>query len=182
MENNFDNIPEDNKPVYTDPNADVKVDENESFHTQNTDTSRQESGPQGYNYGCQNQEMSGGSANNYNYSYENNGTPDSTQNYNYQDSTGYNTSGYANYTQNYDPGLDTSPMSFGDWLLTLLVMIIPCGFFLYIYWAFSKTGNLNRRNFSRAYLVILAVSAVIGIILVAVCSTILIGSMAVGGY
>mgnify|MGYP000509046176 CR=1 FL=1 len=49
--------------------------------------------------------------------------------------------------------MDLSPLSTGEWLLTLIVGIIPCaGLILYIIWAFGNSGNLNRRNYCRASL------------------------------
>ena len=69
------------------------------------------------------------------------------------------------------PGVnpDTEVMSVGQWLLTFLVFLIPCvGIIMYFVWAFSGTGNLNRRNYCRAYLILLAVVIVLYIILFAV--------------
>ena len=54
---------------------------------------------------------------------------------------------YANNPNSQYSGMDTSPMSMGDWLLTILSLI----------WAFGKNGNVNRRNFCRAQLIITAV-------------------------
>lgn len=67
-----------------------------------------------------------------------------------------------------DAGLDSSPLSMGDWLLTILALLIPCcgGIILYCYWAFSKTGNLNRRNFCRAALIVEAVCIVIALVFI----------------
>ncbi len=58
------------------------------------------------------------------------------------------------------------PMSVGDFVLTLLALWIPCaGFILYIYWAVASNVNKNRQNFCRAALIVMGISAVIGIIL-----------------
>lgn len=39
----------------------------------------------------------------------------------------------------------------GDWMITLLVLAIPLvNLFMYLYRAFSKTGNVNRRTFCQA--------------------------------
>ena len=139
MEDRFENEQEQNaQPVYTDPNADVKPEPEvqEGFQ---------------YNYGGF--EQSQNTAQNdtqYNYNQ-------TQQNQQYQSNFDYNTSSNGNYTQNYDQGMDTSPMSMGDWLLTILVSMIPCaGIVLYFVWAFGKTGNINRRNFCRANLIIMA--------------------------
>lgn len=73
------------------------------------------------------------------------------------------------YNTNMDPrhqpeeGLDASPMTMGDWLLTILAAMIPCcgGIILYCYWAFSKNGNINRRNYCRAALIVEGVGIII---------------------
>jgi hypothetical protein len=50
-----------------------------------------------------------------------------------------------------DGHADTRPMTVGEWMLTLLVLAIPLvNFVMYLVWAFSGTGNVNRRNFCRA--------------------------------
>ena len=60
-------------------------------------------------------------------------------------------------------------MSMGDWLLTILAAMIPCaGLVLYIMWAFGSTGNVNRRNFCRAQLIIMAVVFVLYMIIAVV--------------
>jgi len=64
---------------------------------------------------------------------------------------------------------DTSVMSVGDWLITYLVSVIPCvGFIMLIVWAASSNGNLNRRNYARAMLIIGAIALVLYLILWAV--------------
>ena len=72
---------------------------------------------------------------------------------------------YQPYQQpGYDPGMDQTPLSMGEWILTILVMMIPCvGLIIYLVWAFGKNGNVNRRNYCRAYLIIYAVILVISI-------------------
>ena len=63
--------------------------------------------------------------------------------------------------------MDTSPLSMGEWLLTLLAALIPCaGLILYCIWAFGKTGNIHRRNFCRASLILQAISIVLSIVFV----------------
>ena len=100
-----------------------------------------------------------------NYSQPNNGYQQNYQHNNY--SANYN-SGYNNNYQNIQAdGMDTSPLSMGEWLLTLLVALIPCaGLILYCIWAFGKTGNIHRRNFCRASLILQAISIVLSIVFV----------------
>lgn len=47
------------------------------------------------------------------------------------------------------------PVSVGEWLLTLVLLMIPViGIVLMIKWAFSGDGKTSRRNLMRAYLLI----------------------------
>lgn len=156
MDNNFDNnTPETNtdpKPetTYTDPNAgaaytygtDPKPEVNEEPKPGYTNDNA------GYNQPGQG------------YNQPNNGYQNNYNNYN---------NGYNSYNNNYqnpqNGGMDTTPLSLGEWLLTLLAGIIPCaGIILYFIWAFGKSGNLHRRNFCRAYLILEGIGLVLGII------------------
>ena len=71
---------------------------------------------------------------------------------------------------------DTRPMTVGGWMLTLLVLAIPfVNLVMYLIWALSGAGNLNRRNFCRAsiywFLIILGLYvlflALVGVVSVA---------------
>lgn len=91
------------------------------------------------------------------------------QDYQYQNH--YNTNYNSGYNNNYHnpgtEGMDTTPLSMGEWLLTLLAAVIPCaGLILYCIWAFGKTGNIHRRNFCRASLILQAISIVLSIVFV----------------
>jgi hypothetical protein len=60
---------------------------------------------------------------------------------------------------------DTSPMSVKDWFITLLILAIPMvNLVMYLVWAFGSYGNLNRRNFCRAGLLMFALA--VGIFLI----------------
>jgi hypothetical protein len=62
-------------------------------------------------------------------------------------------------------GYDTSPMSVKDWVLTMIVLAIPVvGLVMLIIWIVSSTGNINRRNYCLASLVIAAIVIVLVII------------------
>jgi len=57
---------------------------------------------------------------------------------------------------------DTAVMSTRDWLLTLIILALPCVNIIMLFvWAFSNSGNHNRRNFCRAFL--LGIAILIGI-------------------
>lgn len=164
-------VTEEAHPVYTDPNADVKEEDVVSTqtayeYTQSTPDNAQ-STYAGYQQGIPSQ--SGQSSP---YSYQNSsGQYQNSQNTNnqYQDNLNYNIGNNMGYNQNSYGNMDTSPLSMGDWLLTILAAMLPCaGLILYIVWAFSSTGNVNRRNFCRAQLIIMAVVFVLYMILIMV--------------
>ncbi|MCX7921744.1 MAG: hypothetical protein N3B21_06995 [Clostridia bacterium] len=53
---------------------------------------------------------------------------------------------------------NTEPLSVGQWLITLLLLMIPiANIVLLCVWAFSGDNsiNLNKRNLSRAYLILM---------------------------
>lgn len=183
-------VKEDPHPVYTDPNADVKEEDIVSTqtayeYTQSTSDNAQNYA--GYQQGTPNQSGQSGPYSYQNSSYQYQGQQNTnyqyqnTQNNNYQyqdsqstnnqyqDNLNYNIGNNMGYNQNSYGNMDTSPLSMGDWLLTILAAMIPCaGLILYIVWAFSSTGNINRRNFCRAQLIIMAVVFVLYLILIMV--------------
>lgn len=89
---------------------------------------------------------------NQGYQYQN----DYQNNYNYQNN-------YQNgYYQQRPYNENERPMTLGEWVLTILVLAIPCvGFIFYIVWAVSKNGNVNRRNYCRAMIIITAIAFVL---------------------
>ena len=109
----------------------------------------------------------------------------------YQDNQGGYQSNPNRYQDNFDynyknggnpsvpqPTMDTSPMSMGDWVLTILASFIPCaGIILYLVWAFSKNGNVNRRNYCRANLAIMAVILVVYIVFAAIFGAAIVSGM-----
>jgi len=69
---------------------------------------------------------------------------------------------------------DTAPMSVGDWIITLILLYIPLvGFVCMLYWALSSSGNVNRKNFSIAALIIAVV-----VIILAIAVSIFFGGLA----
>ena len=51
------------------------------------------------------------------------------------------------------PVEDTTPLSVGQWMLTTLVLALPCvGLIMGFVWGFGD-GNVNRKNFARAFLI-----------------------------
>lgn len=61
-----------------------------------------------------------------------------------------------------EPQLDREPITVGGYLIMFLVLCIPIvNLVVLLLWAFGKNGNVNRRNFSRAALVYLAIAIVL---------------------
>ena len=96
--------------------------------------------------------------NNQNYEQNYQPTPQEQQ-YGYQQDVHYDPNQYI-FNEPQAP-----VMSVKDWVLTMLVMLIPCvNIILMFVWAFSKTENPNKSNFFKAYLIYAAISVVISII------------------
>lgn len=93
------------------------------------------------------------------------GEPEATGSEDAQDNKFVYQDNQYDYSQNRNEQSDNSPMDLKDWILTLIVLLIPCvGIVMYFVWAFESNGNINRRNFCRAQLIIFAV--LLGIYLV----------------
>lgn len=59
--------------------------------------------------------------------------------------------------------LDTRALSVGEWLLTLLVQVIPVvGFVVYVYWALASQ-NLHRKRFCQAWLLLILLGFVLSV-------------------
>lgn len=148
MENNYDNTPDNNqegKPENT-------------VYTQYTDA-----GAMNQQTGSSN---ASGSAQPYTYQQVDQSYNGNSYQQQYQDNFNYNVNQTAYTPQNNQAqGGDTSPMSMGDWVITLLILSIPCvNIIMYLVWAFGKNGNVNRRNYCRAGLIFVAIGVVISII------------------
>ena len=99
------------------------------------------------------------------YEYQDNSNESQNRSTEYRDNFDYNSGNQANQQQ----VMDTSPLSMGDWILTILASFIPCaGIILYFFWAFNKNGNVNRRNFCRAQLIIMGAILIIYIVFLAI--------------
>lgn len=82
--------------------------------------------------------------------------------------TNANGGGYQpnNYYNN-APDPDELPMTMGEWLLTIILSCIPCvGLVMMLIWAFGGSGNVNRRNYARAMLILQVVAFVLYMLLV----------------
>lgn len=89
----------------------------------------------------------------------------------------------ANYTQPYtlppqsfQPSRDETPLKTIDYLVLMILSSVPLlGWILLLVWAFSSNTNVNRRNFCRAQLIMVAINLLASVLLVAMYA-ILLGS------
>lgn len=57
------------------------------------------------------------------------------------------------------------PMTLGDWIITLLIMAIPCVNIIMIFvWAFGSGVNTSKKNYFRAMLIFSAIGIVISLL------------------
>ena len=80
----------------------------------------------------------------------------------------------------YQPAQDNleEPMSMGEWMISMLVMLIPCvNIVMMFVWAFSSTEKKSKSNFFKAYLIFFAIMMVFSIVLVIVMSAAAVGVM-----
>lgn len=70
------------------------------------------------------------------------------------------------------------PLTMGEWLVTLLILnFVPCvNIIMMFVWGFGN-GNVNRKRFCQAYLIIWAIMAVLMIILYATVFSALMNAM-----
>jgi len=70
------------------------------------------------------------------------------------------------------------PLTTGEWVLTIIILGLPLiGIIMHFVWAFSE-GNIGRRNFCRATLLILAV--ILGLAMLVGIGMLLLGGVLAG--
>lgn len=76
------------------------------------------------------------------------------------------------------------PMSMGEWLISLLVMLIPCANIIMMFvWAFSSKEKKSKSNFFKAYLIFFAIGIVFMIIMMIVMGAAVASALdSMGGY
>lgn len=85
----------------------------------------------------------------------------------------------------YQPQGDLEPvMTLGDWLITLLVLSIPCvGFVFMIIWAIGGANTpKSKTNFVRAQLIFTAIFVILYIIFVAIIGVSALSAIQGAGY
>jgi hypothetical protein len=66
----------------------------------------------------------------------------------------------------YGYGLDTSVMTTKQWVVTLLIMMVPCVNLIMLFvWAFGSQGNANRKYYAQAYLIFIGILIAVYIVL-----------------
>jgi heme/copper-type cytochrome/quinol oxidase subunit 4 len=61
---------------------------------------------------------------------------------------------------------NSAPITVGQWLITFLLMAIPIvNIILLFIWAFDSDTNPNKKNFAKAYLIIMAIGFVLAILI-----------------
>lgn len=77
---------------------------------------------------------------------------------------------------------DTAPLSIGSYLIMMIVAAIPIvGLVMLFVWGFGNQ-NVNRKNYARAILILVAASVVLSIIFSASIMAIVASMMSSGGY
>lgn len=75
----------------------------------------------------------------------------------------------------------TPVVSVGDWLITLLIRTIPLVNIIMLFvWAFGSGNNPNKSNWAKAVLIWVAISIVLGIIVMVVFGAAILGFMDAG--
>lgn len=60
---------------------------------------------------------------------------------------------------------EAAPVSLGDWIITLIVLMIPLvGVIMLFVWAFSSGTHPSKQNYCRASLILVAIALVLAIL------------------
>lgn len=80
-----------------------------------------------------------------------------------------------------DQNPNHQPMSVKDWLITLLLMAIPLvGIVMLFVYAFGSNENINRQNWAKAQLIMMAIIIGLAIVCFTIFGAIFEGAMASG--
>lgn len=72
------------------------------------------------------------------------------------------------YQQEYQNENLEEPVTFGDWMLSLLLMMIPCVNIVMMFVFAFGNGKKSKSNFFKAYLVWMLISVVLSFIIIAI--------------
>lgn len=75
--------------------------------------------------------------------------------------------GYNNVPNQYNMRpVDNSPITVGQWILTFIILAIPIVNIIMLFvWGFSSDTNINKKNFAKAQLILMAIGIGITILL-----------------
>lgn len=75
--------------------------------------------------------------------------------------------------------IDSQPMSVKDWVITLIVLALPLiNLVMLLVWAFGSTGNINRKNYCLASLILFAIAVALSLCFFVLAA--LVGALAGG--
>ena len=120
-------------------------------------------------------DYTGNNYNSNNYTGNNNSNTYTGNNYNSNNYNGnYQQYPYSNYNGNYqvpyqqDSLLDLEePMKIGEWLITFLIMMLPCVNIIMVFvWAFGSTEKKSKSNFFKAWLIFMGIFLALYLILI----------------
>jgi len=96
---------------------------------------------------------------------------------------GYQQPGYQQPIQYNNQTNLEEPMSVSDWIVTLLLLCIPCvNFVLMIVWAFSSSEKKSKSNLFKAYLILILIVIAIYVVIFILFGASIIASLPRGGY
>ncbi len=69
-------------------------------------------------------------------------------------------------------------LSVGEWLVTMIIFAIPCVNIIMVFvWGFGSGGNENRKNYSRAMLVMMLIGIVLSVIFYSIMGAAILQSL-----
>ncbi|MGN7453313.1 hypothetical protein ACTHPH_00705 [Paenibacillus pasadenensis] len=78
----------------------------------------------------------------------------------------------------YAPYRSDEPVSVKSWLITLVILMIPIVNIVMLFvWAFGDSANLNRKHFSRAYLLWALIGIAFYFVLFAIFGAVMISAL-----
>jgi ABC-type multidrug transport system permease subunit len=78
------------------------------------------------------------------------------------------------YQQNFSGQQLEPPLSLGNWIIIMILVAIPCVNIIMLFiWAFGRNVNTSKKNYSRAMLIFMAISIVLGLIFGSVVASML---------
>lgn len=95
----------------------------------------------------------------------------------------YNNAQYPQSNYQYvQPNLD-APMTMGQYIVTFIITAIPIvGIIMLFVWAFGSNVNINKKNYSRAALIMAVIGIVLGIIFSSVLASMIVSMFGHSGY